>query len=174
MSGGIGGIGDYAIGDFGIGDSITILVNGAGDIRLVWNPATGTADINLIGPSLELGNDLQTAVLISLWTDQTADPGDILPVNTNTDPRGWWADAYEAPDQIGSRLWQIFNRIRNQQTLNDAQDFATKSLQWMIDDGVASAVSVTPSFFGSAGLALAIQITEATGAVSQFSYVWGS
>lgn len=144
-----------------------------GDIRLVWNPATGTADINMIGPSLELGNDLETAVLISFWSDQAADPGDILPVNTNNDPRGWWADAYTAPDQIGSKLWQIFNRVRNQQTLNDARDFATKSLQWMIDDGVAAAVSVTPSFYGSAGIALVTTITEPSGAVTQFSYVWG-
>lgn len=144
-----------------------------GDIRLIWNPATGTADINMIGPSLELGNDLETAVLISLWTDQTADPGDILPVNTNHDPRGWWADAYTAPDQIGSKLWQIFNRIRNQQTLNDAQDFAVKCLQWMIDDGVAASISVAPSFYGSAGVALRIAITEPSGAVTQFSYAWG-
>lgn len=166
-----GGIGDYTIGDFGIGDPIAPETNG--DIRLIWNPATGTADINMVGPSVELGHDLETAVLISLWTDQTADPGDILQSNTNNDPRGWWADAYNAPDQIGSKLWQIFNRIRNQATLNDARDFAVKSLQWMIDDGVAASVSVAPSFWGTAGLQLQIAITEPSGAVTKFSYAWG-
>jgi phage gp46-like protein len=144
-----------------------------GDLTLTWNPATGTADINMVGPSLQLGNDLETAILVSLWSEQTADPGDILPVNTNNDPRGWWADAYNAPDQIGSKLWQIFNRIRNQQTLNDAQDFAQKALQWLIDDGVASAVSVAPSFYGSAGIGLVTTITQPNGTVTQFSYVWG-
>lgn len=161
---------DFDVSDFDVGLSP---VNGTGDIRLTWNPATGTADINMIGPSLELGHDLETATLVSLWTDQTADPGDILPTSPNHDPRGWWADAYNTPDQIGSKLWQIFNRIRNQQTLNDAQDFAVKSLQWMIDDGVAASVSVAPSFFGSAGIALAIAITEPSGSVTRFSYVWG-
>lgn len=143
-----------------------------GDITLTWNPATGTADITIVGPSLQLGNDLETAVLVSLWSEQTADPGDVLPVNTSNDPRGWWADAYNTPDQIGSKLWQIFNRIRNQSTLNDAQDFAQKALQWLIDDGVASAVSVTPSFYGSAGIGLVATITQPSGTVTQFSYVW--
>ena len=143
------------------------------DITLTWNPATGHADITMVGPSLQLGNDLETAILVSLWSDQTADPGDILPASTNHDPRGWWADAYNTPDQIGSKLWQIMNRIRNQQTLNDAQDFAVKALQWLIDDGVAIAVSVAPSFFGGAGIALQIAITEPSGVVTPFSYVWG-
>ena len=129
------------------------------DLTLVWNPATGTADLAMCGPSLKTGNDLETAI--------------ILPVNTNSDPRGWWGDAYNAPDQIGSKLWQIFNRIRNQQTLNDARDFATKALQWLIDDGLAVSVSVSPRFYGSAGIALSITITSLSGVVNQYSYAWG-
>ena len=143
------------------------------DLTLVWNPATGTADLAMCGPSLKTGNDLETAIIVSLWSDQTSDPGDILPVNTNSDPRGWWGDAYNAPDQIGSKLWQIFNRIRNQQTLNDARDFATKALQWLIDDGLAVSVSVSPRFYGSAGIALSITITSLSGVVNQYSYAWG-
>lgn len=173
MSGSFGSFA-FGIGAFGSSPTSAVpIVVGSGDIRLVWDRATGTADIVMDGRSLEVGHDLETAVLVSLWTEQTADPGDILPVTTNADPRGWWGDAYNAPDQIGSKLWQIFNRIRNQQTLNDAADFATKSLQWMIDDGVAAAVTVAPSFYGSAGVALVITITQPTGAVTQFSYAWG-
>ena len=127
----------------------------------------------MVGQSLQIGNDLETAIIVSLWSDAVADPGDILPVNTNNDPRGVWFDAFQAPDITGSKLWQILNRIRNQQTLNDAQDFAQKALQWMIDDGVASAVSVTPSFYGSAGVGLVTKITQPDGTVSVFSYVWG-
>lgn len=141
------------------------------DLTLTWNPATGYADLSMIGPELATGGDLQTAVIISLFTDQTASPDDALPVSMSHDPRGWWADTYEA-DQIGSKLWQVFNRPTNQDTLNFARDAATQALQWMIDDGVAAAVSVTPSWLGRGGLRLDIIITEPSGVATPFSFAW--
>ena len=120
---------------------------------------------------LETGHDLETAALISLFTDGQADPGDVTPRDLDPDPRGWWADTYNS-DRIGSKLWQVMGRVRNQDTLNFARDAAAKSLQWMIDDGVASAVAVRPSFFGSGGLRLDIAITEPTGTVNQFAFIW--
>ena len=141
------------------------------DIRLVWNPASAIADIRIIDGQVETGQDLETAVLISLFTDHVVDTGDVLPDPRDNDPRGWWADTYEAPDLIGSKLWQVMGRIRNQDTLNFARDTAEKSLQWLIEDGIASAVDVTPSFYGKGGLRLDIQLTQARG-VTQFSFVW--
>ena len=142
------------------------------DIRLIWNNMTGYADLNMIGPSLELGHDLETAVIISLFTDHASDPGDVLPSDLSKDPRGWWADTYETPDQIGSKLWQVWGRVRNQDTLNFARDTAAKALQWMLDDGVAASITVQPSFYGSGGLQLAIAITEPSGAATTFTYAW--
>ena len=49
-----------------------------GDIHIVWDPATGTGDINMLGAGLELGHDLETAALISMHTDAQADPGAIV------------------------------------------------------------------------------------------------
>lgn len=144
-----------------------------GDVRLVWDAVNGRADLNIISGALETGHDLETAVIISLFTDQVADPGDILPADMRNDPRGFWADTYEAPDKIGSKLWQLMGRVRNQDTLNFARDTAEKALQWMIDDGVASAVTVEPSFYGSGGVLLQIGITEPSGAANRFEYLWG-
>ena len=141
------------------------------DLALTWNPATGYADLSMAGPALATGDDLQTAALISLFTDQTASPDDALPASMSHDPRGWWADTYEA-DQIGSKLWQVFNRPTSQDTLNFARDAATQALQWMIEDGVASAVSVTPSWLGRGGLRLDIIITEPSGVATPFSFAW--
>ena len=53
-----------------------------GDIRIVWDPATGTGDFNMFGAGLELGHDLQTASLISMFTDAQADPGDMCSITT--------------------------------------------------------------------------------------------
>jgi phage gp46-like protein len=148
------------------------------DIRLVWDPLTGTADFNMIGAALELGHDLETAVLISLFTDGQADPGDIV---YDTDPRGWWADTYAAfedpallslpGDRIGSKIWQVFVRPRNQDTLNWLRDEASRSLSWMLSDGVASAIEVIPLFTGSGGVGLIINLTAA-GAPFRYAFDW--
>ena len=143
------------------------------DISLVWDAVNGRADFAMDGATLATGDDLQTAVIISLFTDAVADPADFMPDDERLDPRGWWADTYEAPDQIGSKLWQAFWRVRNQDTLNWARDTATRALQWLIDDGVAASVEVIPSFYGKGGLALSIIITEPSGRTSPFRFAWG-
>ncbi len=149
-----------------------------GDIRIVWDPVTGTGDFAMLGPGLETGHDLETAVLISLFTDGQADPGDVV---YDHDPRGWWADTYavyEDPaltplpgDRIGSKLWQVFYRPRNQDTLNWLADEASKSLAWMLTDGVASAIDVQPLFTTSGGVGLIVTITAA-GMPTVYEYVW--
>jgi len=142
-----------------------------GDIRIVLDPVTFAGDFAMSGGDLEQGNELETAVLISWFTDQVADPDDVLPPGQAADPRGWWADTYEG-DQIGSRLWQIFWRITNQDTLNWANDIATKALQWMIDDGVAASVSVDTQLLGKGQIGMSALIIEPTGKQTAFTYVW--
>jgi phage gp46-like protein len=153
------------------------------DIRIVFDNTTGTGDFAMTGPSLTLGNDLETAVLISLFTDAPATPDDNLPTTfTGGDPRGWWADTYSAfedpslaaipNDVTGSKLWQVTLRPRNQDTLNWAQNAAAVALNWMIVDGVAASVSVQPYFVGQAGIGLVVTITEPDGGVTPFSYAW--
>jgi phage gp46-like protein len=142
------------------------------DIALVWDNANARADFVMSGSALLLGNDLESAVLISLFTDQVSDPADIMPPSEAVDPRGWWADTYETPDQIGSRLWQAFWRVRNNDTLNWARDTAARSLQWLIDDGAAAAIDVVPSFYGQGGLALQITVTEPSGQAFPFRFAW--
>jgi phage gp46-like protein len=142
-----------------------------GDARLVWDPLTQTADLVMSGPSIEIGNDLETAVLISLFTDHVAEDGDILLPSDAADPRGWWADSYEQ-DEIGSKLWQVFARQTVPDTLNWVQDTCSKALQWMIDDGVAASVSAIASLVARGAVGVQIVITEPTGKKNSFSYVW--
>lgn len=149
-----------------------------GDIRIVWDPATGTGDINMPGSALELGHDLETASLISMFTDAQADPGDIV---FDTDPHGSWIDTYavlEDPalppignDRMGSKLWQAFARPRTQETLNWLRDELIRCHGWMITDGVASAVDAAAFFTGPGGIGATVTIT-ANGVPNVFSYAW--
>ena len=148
------------------------------DIRLVFDNLTGTGDFAMDGPGLETGHDLETAIIISLFTDAQADPGDVV---FDNDPHGWWADTYAASedpslavianDRIGSKLYQVFNMPRNQNTLNWMADQIKIATRWMIVDGVASAIDVTPRFTSSGGVGAAVQVTS-RGVPTIYDYAW--
>src|SRR5260370_260114 len=104
------------------------------DTTIIWNPALGYGDWDMDGAQLVAGDDLLTAVYISLFTDRVASPDDVIPDGTQ-DPRGWWGDAGQDV-LIGSRLWLLNRAKQTTETLNLAKDYITEALKWLIDDGV--------------------------------------
>ena len=103
---------------------------------------------------------LATAVIISLWTDRQANADDVLP--SGTDRRGWWGDELSATagDKIGSRLWLNDSAKQLASVLLQDRAYAIEALQWLIDDGVASAVDVVASNPRTGVRALAVAITR--------------
>lgn len=137
------------------------------DIATIWAGATG--DWLLAGPALASGNDLESAVLISLFTDRVATTDDVIPDGT-TDPRGWWADDPASP--IGSRLWLIFRAKRTQQTLGAAQNYAEQALQWLVDDGVAASFDVYVEWQERSRLAMRVTVFKTNGTQQTLAYAW--
>jgi phage gp46-like protein len=149
------------------------------DIALVWNSAIGEADMVISGGDLQVDAGLQTAVIISLFTDAPAQPGDEIP-DGSTDPRGWWGDmpidpaqqdTSAVPDHIGSRLWLLDRALQILETLTRAVAYAKEALQWMLDDGVADGIDVTASFPQLGWIELIVTITQQGGA-SKFTLAW--
>lgn len=107
------------------------------DISTLWHTTYG--DWSLAGADLESGDDIVTAVLISLFTDRLAGPDDVLTDGTN-DRRGWWADS--SNNAIGSRLWLLTRAKHTTATLGLAEAYIAEALQWLLDDGVASKIDI--------------------------------
>jgi phage gp46-like protein len=105
------------------------------DISTIWSPVNLRGDWLLAGTQLQSGQDLVSAVLISLFSDRIANPDDVIPDGTN-DPRGWWGD--DAAHPIGSRLWLLSRAKQTTDTLARAQTYIAEALQWLIDDGVVA------------------------------------
>lgn len=141
------------------------------DITIFWDPANGRGDWRVLGADLATGNDLASAVLISIFTDRVARPDDVIPDGTN-DPRGWWAD--EAKYPIGSRLWLLSRAKQTQDVLADAQDYVVEALQWLIDDGVAGAVDVGVEWSrpGWLGIQIVVRRTDGTTVPLNFAWAW--
>lgn len=128
------------------------------DIKTVWNTSNG--DWLLAGVTLASGDDLQSAVLISLFTDRVALIDDVPPDGSG-DPRGWWAD--DAVTPVGSRLWLLWRAKRTQQTLQAAQDYAIEALQWLVDDGVAAGFDVFVEWESPSTLAMQVTVIKNDG-----------
>lgn len=97
-------------------------------LRCDW--MTGTGD-------LVCGDDLQTAMFISLLSDRLADDSDDT---DGSDRRGWWGDL-EQDYRVGSRLWLLRRQKLTTQVALKAEDYAREALQWMVDDGVVSSLT---------------------------------
>ncbi len=121
------------------------------------------------GTGLLNDETLRTAVLISLMTDRRASDDDALPDfptpgDIRPDRRGWCGDALaEDSSLIGSRLWLLWREKQTEETRRRAVAYCREALQWLIDDGIASAVTVDASWPETGWLAVRIAIALVAG-----------
>jgi phage gp46-like protein len=148
------------------------------DIRIVWDGVFNEGDIGFDIAAQDLTKDegLETAVIISLFTDRRAKEDDVLPDSNSTDRRGWWGDLpspFVEGDQIGSRLWLLSREKTLESAIEKAKGYAEEALQWFVEDGVAAKVEVDAERQGSAGsniLALGVKIHKTSGEIVAFKY----
>lgn len=137
------------------------------DIALAWSPDRFAADLLLGAGSLVTDDGLRTAILISLFSDARAPEEAALPED-GADRRGWWGDDFAADgsaaggqngggqNAIGSTLWLLRRAKITPATLQRAREAAFAALNWLVRDGIASAVDVEVE---AQGQRLAIAVT---------------
>lgn len=117
--------------------------------------------------------DLARAVEISLFTWKRASADDELP---GTSKFGWWGDTFPAVqgDQIGSKLWLLMRAKLTTDTLMKAREYARESLQWLIDDRIATAVDVRAERVGAERLDITVIVykPDQTELNLRFQNVW--
>lgn len=148
-----------------------------GDIKIIWDSENNQGSLALDAGNLDLSTDegLQTAVIISLFTDRRADDEE-LPAET-TSKRGWWGDSLSDidGDKIGSKLWLLWREKELNSVAVRAEEYARESLEWLIDTKVASQVDVTAELMGNGRLGLEIRIYRPKKMVEyRFNYNWNA
>jgi phage gp46-like protein len=136
------------------------------DLAILYNGRAFTFDLATAGADLATEDGLRAAVLVSLFTDRHAEADDPLPGAPNSaDRRGWWADAWPEldGDRIGSRLWLLGREKQTADVLQRAQVYSEEALAWLIEDGVALAVSVTAEWMATGVLGLHVALRLADG-----------
>lgn len=137
-------------------------------------PLSIIVDGQVVPLNLASREPLVRAVYISLFTWRRARADDPLP---GKDRMGWWGDTYATVrnDQIGSRLWLLTRAKLLTDTPAKAREYALESLQWLVQDGVASKVDAQAERQGLSTLALATQVYKRGGSNPidvRFANVW--
>lgn len=111
------------------------------DIALHFDNTFKEYDINVIDGDLERCDGLESAVIISLFSWARADASEIDP---GTPQYGWWGDKIDedGSNQLGSKLYLLKRAKITEETIAKAEDYIKQALQWMIEDKVASDISV--------------------------------
>ena len=115
-------------------------------IQMTYDNVAQEGDLVRINKQFVDDLDLETAVLISIFTERRVEPGDEYS-EINGYKGGWWGDAFEEVegDKIGSRMWLLRREKATLSNVNLARIYIEESLQWFLDDGVAETVVVTTS-----------------------------
>ena len=141
------------------------------DIKTVFIDLEHGADYAIDALGLKVDDGLETAVIISLFTDRRANADDNIPDGSN-DLRGWWADSFNAieNDKIGSRLWLLSREKQLTSVLVRAREYSEEALAWLVADGVAESVEVASSNPRMGILALAVSIYRPLQPVTQYRF----
>ena len=118
---------------------------------------------------LLLTDSLFNAVGISIGTyarDRNAKLGVAV-----LDPQigGWWADALDPVGTLGGYLYEAFPGKLTDETAENVKALVIEALRWMIDDGVAKAVSCEP-VVGEDSLDLIVVIEKPDGVSEDYRY----
>jgi phage gp46-like protein len=143
------------------------------DIATIWSQEIARGDYALTpAGSLQADQDLATAVILSLFTDRTAHADDVIPDGGGR--RGWWGDAYRRYP-LGSRLWLLWREKETEDVRLRAEQYAQQATEWMILEGVASAIEIAAAWTGPGRLELTIIIIAPPGNRIgwRFALAWG-
>lgn len=136
---------------------------------LMTQDEQGLFDLPVRKGDLMGDNSLGTEVMVSLFTDVRAEKDELPP--EYSDLRGWWADALlsmQGDEQgTGSKLWLLRRQKQLESVLVQAEAYARSALQWLIDEGLAGAVSVTAESPVQGTLVLTVSITRSSPSVVQ-------
>jgi len=148
------------------------------DIRTVFIDMEHGADYALAGLGLEDDTSLDTAVIMSIFTNRRASDDDVLPPGSD-DKQGSWMDSFAdvEGDKIGSRLWLLARAKLTADTVAKVKFYLDECLAWLVTDGIAKAVNVTAEIaryhpLGIIASIIEIQRPDGTTTRYQFANLW--
>lgn len=140
------------------------------DVRLTRNE-NGLYDLSILDGDFEAVDGFETAILVSIFTDDRAQP---FQVSSADRRRGWIGNIETAAigRSLGSLLWLYQQSRLTQDILNQMSIEAQSSLNWMVEDGEAKSVSAVVTRSGQRDILITIDIVTTDGRDQQYTVLW--
>lgn len=137
---------------------------------------SGLVDLSVEGGDILMGDDLHTAVGLSLFTNSRATES-VFNSQVLTSNQGWWADVFRT-SPLGSVLWQYYRSKKTSAVLELVRAACDQALEWMVIDGVTESVTTTASWNidieGLMDLEIVIQKPTGGSSVFKYQFAWDS
>jgi len=121
---------------------------------------------------LKGSNSIDTAVLMSLFTDKRADASEI---RDSKERRGWWGNLFNDNEdyEIGSKLWLSTNQGRlTDDTLNAINSQALNCLVWMKEDNIVDDIKVSSNIIGNEQVRLNLKFIIGSNIINKYFILW--
>lgn len=132
------------------------------DIGLIWKDGQADITLNTDSTDLQVGHDLQTAILVSLFTDARAPITDVP--SSEADLRGWWSA------NLGSLLWLLSRAKATPANLEKGMDYIRRALNWLLIKEIADKIDVSGAILNLETFTFDIKITRSLSA--KYQYLW--
>lgn len=131
----------------------------------------GVFDLVEEGADIASVDGLETSIITSLYTDGRTSSGEVPAAYSR---RGFSGNLLRIDDdyELGGELWLVDQARLDQNTFNRAQDFAYKSLLWMITKGLAENIEVNVVKQGVRGTYIEIKLFKAHNQVARYITLW--
>jgi phage gp46-like protein len=133
------------------------------DVKIIRNSSTNEFDIEISEGDLLAEDGLETAILISIFTDQRVDG-----------ERGCWIDAIDG-DNWGSKVWTLMREKLTEETRTKFNSYIKDSLKWLTEDRVAKSITVTSEIVPPESIYTLVEIIRPDGSATGFRFntIWG-
>ena len=129
----------------------------------------GFYDLDFDSVDLQTTDGLENAIILSLGSFARSQSLDYVAANTAPSTGGWWADAVDSVGPIGGNLYEAFPCKGDDAAIERLNTLANDSLQWMVEDGIASSISVSGKTSDNE-IVLTVKIEKPDGSESNFAY----
>ena len=145
--------------------------------QLIWTDEAGNSVIDqngrpvastfTPGDGLAMGDELLSALIISLFTDAEASADDVI-TDGSGDPRGWWGGP------IGSKIWLRARSKATPSTLALVKNDIEQALAWLITDDIVARIDVATEWTRPAMLGASVFLMRQDGTRRSlaFSRLW--
>ena len=139
-------------------------------IALEWSAAHLDADLVVEDKHIKTDTGLESAVIISLHTDERVGHTEEHPGAVG-DRRGWWGDQFlKLP--LGSKVWTLTREKLTPKILPKLVAEVTAALVWLKAAGLAAKIEATAEIYDSKTAAVKILITKPGAAGETWERVW--